>query len=150
MKLVLALLFLGASASAYSIVDADGCYQTFVPGSMYPAVCVSGSNEEGRIPTANIAIFGTNTDSVVWCGRATSIVRHSFAKNSNSVEFGFHRSTGMNSIKINGVKSRTSEEGKFVFNEVAESVDLQYFRLDDKTAKRLLNEMRNSEECSSL
>jgi len=151
MKFITALIFLAVSSSAYAVIDADGCYVTYLPGSMYPAVCITGSNEEGAIPTAKVAIFGTNTDTVVWCGRAISIARHSFEANSNHIEFGFDQTTGMNSILINGTKSSDeNEQGELTFYEVPMSVELQYLRLDQETTARLLIEMIDSDKCLGL
>jgi len=143
-------LMLALATPAQAIINADGCYQTYLPGSMYPAVCVTGSNEEAAIPTAIVAIFGTNTDNVIWCARVNSIKVHGFEEDTNHIEFGFDESTGMKSIEINGSMVDGREEGKFLFSEIDSSSDLKYLRIDSATTRRLLREMSASELCSNL
>ncbi len=149
MKVILASLMFLTSTAALS-VNADGCFVTYVVGAMYPAICVSGSNEEAAFPTTRVAIFGTNTDNVAWCARVNSQARLSYEKNENHVEFGFDHATGMKSILFNGKAEGSREKGSIIFNEVKESIELEYSRLDEETTKRLLVEMYKSEKCDNL
>lgn len=52
----------------------DGCYQLLDTGVMYPAICLSGTNEEGIGGSgARMAIFHTNTDELSACLHSTGL-----------------------------------------------------------------------------
>lgn len=62
-----------AFAQSATLLGFDGCYQLYMPGSMFPAFCLQGTAEEG-IGGAGVrlAIFGTNTSRVVKCARSSA------------------------------------------------------------------------------
>ncbi len=73
-KFIFTLLFVSLSSFAHSR-NYDGCYQLVDTGVMYPAICLSGTVEEGiGGSNARLAIFGTNTSSLKACLRSTSLV----------------------------------------------------------------------------
>jgi hypothetical protein len=151
MKVMMTLIALVFATQASAIVDADGCYQSYLPNSMFPAVCISGSNEEAAIPTARIAIFHTNTDNVIWCERATTIEILNFDAQVNHIKFGFNPESGMQAIELNGlVDQEGKESGDINFFEVSETVELKYLRLGSDHTSHLLEEMVLSEKCQNL
>ena len=151
MKSFATLALLTFSTASLAVVNADGCYQSFQPGAMYPAVCITGTNEEAVVPTAEVAIFGTNTDNVIWCAKVTRLERLSYEANKNHTELSFDPATGMRSILLNGaVLSSGDEEGQITFSEVSGSAELQYLRIDEATTARLLREKSASELCANL
>ncbi|RYZ76434.1 MAG: hypothetical protein EOP05_05020 [Proteobacteria bacterium] len=71
-QLVLAFVLMLSAGVAHA-VDFDGCFQLLDAGVMYPAICLSGTIEEG-IGGAGVrmAIFDTNTSRLKACLRSTS------------------------------------------------------------------------------
>ncbi|PIT98794.1 MAG: hypothetical protein COT74_13965 [Bdellovibrionales bacterium CG10_big_fil_rev_8_21_14_0_10_45_34] len=58
-----------ANASSF-----DGCYQLLDTGVMYPAVCISGTEEEGISGAgARLAVFNTNTTELAACLISTAL-----------------------------------------------------------------------------
>lgn len=125
-KLVLAGLCLTFSSFAFSR-NYDGCYQLLDTGVMYPAICISGTIEEG-IDGANarLAIFKTNTDTLLGCIRSTAL-------NMDISKFEFI---------INGRKelvlSHFSEDG-ISGDAMIGKTKLQFVRLSEITAQPLLD-----------
>lgn len=65
--------FLALSSHAFAR-SYDGCYQLLDTGVMYPAICISGSMEEGiGGANARLAVFSTNTNKLKACLRSTAI-----------------------------------------------------------------------------
>ena len=60
-------------ASAKSISNFDGCYQLYMPSTMYPVVCVQGTTEEGiNGSEARVTLFHVNSSEVETCFKTTA------------------------------------------------------------------------------
>ena len=145
MKLIVTMMMLASSTVSLAL-NLDGCYVTYVEGAMYPAICISGSNEEAAVPTTRIAVFETNTDVVGWCAQVDTQERLSFEEDVVDVKFGFDPNTGMKSIALKGKEA----SGDITFDEVAGSIELKYSRLNKETSERLFKKMYESEKCANL
>lgn len=59
-------------ATTLHSVNYDGCYQLVTAGAMYPAICLSGTMEEGiNGAGVRMAIFHTNTDILSACAKSS-------------------------------------------------------------------------------
>jgi len=138
-SLSLLVLVLGFSNLALAL-DADGCFQTYQTSSLYPVICVSGSNEEGIGGRgARVVLIGPNSTEIAWCGVTTSLSTvGSFAIDKNNFEFHFSPESGMLTIAFSGTASEDGREsGTVQFNEVNSNVTLQYIRLSPELVKRV-------------
>jgi len=67
------LVFSVASVSQAQSFGFDGCYQLYRPNTMYPAIFLSRTAEEGINGSGvRLTIFGTNTKEVIYCGRSSA------------------------------------------------------------------------------
>lgn len=72
-NILFALVALSTSTLAFAR-NYDGCYQLLDTGVMYPAICLSGTAEEGiGGANARLAIFGANTNTLKACLRSTAL-----------------------------------------------------------------------------
>lgn len=116
------LVTLSVSASARSF---DGCYQLFGNGALYPAICISGTTEEGIGGAgARLAIFEANTNRLVKCLLSDSLVM-----NTSRLEFIVN---GKRELILNGV----SKDGKSGTATVGKT-DLKFSKLTETQARPL-------------
>lgn len=138
-NLFIAVLLFSASKS-YGAIDWDGCYQLYLPGSMHPAVCIDGTNEEGiNGAGVRLVIFRTNTDVISACGLSSSL-----QGTQNSLEFMTGSTPQMILKNVEAVASRL--EGDATFGKT----NLKFLKIDAHTTKRLLNKFYSEQKCRNL
>lgn len=83
MKTILMVIFLAVSSQAMAGINWDQCYQLYMPGAMYPMVCLEGTNEEAiNGAGVRMVIFHTNTNLISACALSSSL-----AGTGSSLEF---------------------------------------------------------------
>src|SRR4051812_33619772 len=100
---VLGLTLAGFAPSAHAGLGFDGCYQLYLPNTMFPALCLEGTAEEGiNGAGVRLVIFRTNTDRVAHCSKssASGMSANSFEYFLNGKkEFSFDNVTTKDGLK---------------------------------------------------
>lgn len=140
-----------AGAKSFGVETWDGCYQLYVPGAMYPAFCLDGTNEEGINGSGvRLVVFGTNTDRVIACAKSTTInlVDNSFQYIiGNQVELTLTPSVeSKDESKPNAQSNGESKLGTAVLGKTT----LKYARLQSDTAQRLLKKFYSEPRCQNV
>ncbi|GEM_PF-4533504 len=134
------IFFALIAVKSYGAVDWDGCYQLYMPGSMFPAVCLEGTKEEGiNGAGVRLVIFGTNTDRIAACGVSSSL-----GGSANSLEFivGSTKQMVLSNVRSVGL----GLEGDANFGKT----NLKFMKIDSKTATRLLTKFHSEPKCRGL
>jgi hypothetical protein len=142
MKKYLLVLLASFSFAAVSNAESnyDGCYQLYLPGSMYPSFCLDGSQEVGINGSGvRLVIFDTNTDSISACALSSSV-----GGSENSFEFllGNQKEFILSDVKL--VQSRF--EGTATFGKT----NLNFIKLSDSVSKRLLAKFYAETKCQQI
>lgn len=140
---VVASLILLAVPSFSFAINADGCFQMYLPSVMYPVICVSGSNEEGIGGRgARVALVGPNSLLVRSCS-LTSSIRFEGDVTKNKVTYFFDNGE---SIRFDGAINPTTnrEEGKVTIGRTT----LNYMRLLPSDTQRVLDAVYKSGKCN--
>lgn len=135
--LTLSCLFATTSQAA---VNYDGCYQLYMPGSMYPSFCLDGTQEEGIGGAgARLVIFDTNSDSISACAVSSSL-----GGPVNTLEFilGDRKELTMSDVKL--VQSRL--EGTATFGKTS----LRFIQINTALSIRLLSKLFAEPKCKLL
>ncbi len=125
-------------APAEAALSFDGCYQMYLPSTMYPAFCLDGTAEEGINGSgARLVIFGTNSSNVAHCSVSTSSV---LWVNSYAFEI-----DGVTELKLENAYA--DYRGRVSGDVVTGRTRLKFMQLDGTTAQRLMGIARSSRAC---
>ncbi len=137
----LALLLSGFfAATSQAAINYDGCYQLYMPSTMYPVFCLDGTNEEGiNGAGVRLVIFHTNTNMISACAISSSL-----GGSANSLEFmlGSRKEMILSEVKL--VNSRV--EGFATFGKTK----LNFMKLDQSTSQRLLSNFYAEPKCKNV
>lgn len=135
---VLALcLFTAISQAA---VNYDGCYQLYLPGSMYPSFCLDGTQEEGISGSGTrLVIFDTNSDAISACAVSSSLFM-----STNSLEFILGKTKELILSDVELLQSRL--EGTATFGKTI----LKFIQINESLSKRLLSKIYSETKCQRL
>jgi len=135
--LVLTFVFAATSAQTAPRLGFDGCYQLYLPGTMYPAFCLQGTAEEGINGSGvRLAIFGTNTDRLVQCLVSTS-------SGMTDTSFVFERN-GKAEMTLQNVQTKNGrKEGDAIIGRT----NLKFMEINSRDTDRLMNIANSSANC---
>lgn len=126
------LMVLGAmTSSSYASHDLDGCYQLYLPDTLFPVFCLQGTIEEG-IGGAGVrlGVFKTNTSMLAGCSRSTKFG----VEESGSYFYEVNDKKEM--ILSNVVEERGRLEGEATFGKTT----LKFIQIkDEEIVGKLLN-----------
>lgn len=127
-------------AASFASNNYDGCYQLYMPGSMYPSFCLEGTLEEGISGSGvRLVIFDTNTVLISACAVSSSL-----EGSGNSLEFilGNKKELIMSDVKL--IQSRL--EGTATFGKTS----LKFIQISESESKRLLSIFYSEAKCQQL
>ena len=128
------------AAISQAAINYDGCYQLYMPGSMYPAFCLDGTQEEGiNGAGVRLVIFDTNTDLISACAVSSSL-----GGSVNSLEFILGNKTELILSEVEVVKSRL--EGIATFGKT----NLKFIQIDVSKSRRLLSKFYAEPKCEQV
>lgn len=122
-------------------IEWDACYQLYMPNSMYPSLCLSGTMEEG-IGGAGVrlAIFHVNAMDII----EACAVSSALAGSPDSLEFIVN---GRKEVILKNVKKVGNRlEGDAVFGKKA----LKFISLDAETYRKQMNRFHAEPKCRDL
>jgi hypothetical protein len=137
-NLFVSALALLSSVGAFAANGGDGCFQMYRPNELFPAICVSGTLEEGINGSGVRVALVDNVGQVVWCGHTTSSVMGSANPSVNKWTLNFDKASGMISIQFNGATEADGlQAGKITLTETDDKNTLEYKELSAATMARL-------------
>lgn len=140
-KFLLSLALMAAPFSAaQAAFNFDGCFQLVTRGAMYPAFCLSGTNEEGiNGAGVRLVIFGTNTDRVIACGLSSSL-----GGSEDSLEY---IQNDVKELVLSEVKESGGRlQGKATLGRTV----LDFFQINQDDSSRLMQKFYDDKRCEGL
>ncbi len=131
-----------ASSDSLASAHLDGCYQMLLPGSMYPAFCLSGTMEEG-IGGAGVrlVIYGANTNIITGCAVSS---KTGFTKEG---EF-FFEAEGARQLTLRNVEVKNE---KPVSGDVQiGKTNLKFVFIEDRYTNPLKQAYAKHQECQNV
>ena len=123
----LAMFLFSSVALGQSRLGFDGCYQLYMPSTMYPAFCLQGTAEEGIGGSGvRLVIFRTNTDRIAKCALSSGsgMTRESFTFEMD----------GRVELELKNVRTISGRnEGDAIFGRTA----LKFMEINDRDTNRL-------------
>ncbi len=139
-RIFAAIVLIFSTPSAQAAFDFDGCFQLYLPNVMYPAICLSGTTEEGiNGAGVRLAVFGPNTDQVIACATSSAL-----GGSADSLEF---IRNGQPELILKNVKM---ENGVFEGDALLGRNELRFLKIDPATSMRLMNNFYAEERCQGL
>lgn len=137
------ILWVAALSSTSHAINPDGCFQMYLPGSMYPVICVEGSAEGASSGDGiKVSTVGPNSLTVRSCSKASSMdLEGELTQNKSTFWF-----QSGDFVRFNGaLNPKTKQEegtvsmGNSTFN---------YFRLQNQETEMVLDAVMKSGKCT--
>jgi hypothetical protein len=128
------------AAVCNAAINFNGCYQLYVPGSMYPSFCIDGTQEEGINGSGvRLVVFESNTDLIIGCALSSAL-----SVSGDSLEFIVGNRKELIMSEVKPIQSRL--EGTATFGKTS----LKFIQIEESLSKRLLSKFYFEPKCVNL